>query len=104
VKFNISNFNIDYYSILDFKVKDFVFSADYQAITVEPFTTWYNAMNYYESINYIKEVYEDISKKNYIHFVISEENYKKLFETKAASQYMEFFQENYVKRREQASE
>ncbi len=104
VKFNISNFNIDYYSILDFNVKSFVFSADFTAITVEPFTTWYNAMNYFESINYIKEVYEDISKNNYIHFVISEKNYKKLFETKAASQYVEFFKEHYVKKREQASE
>lgn len=99
VKFNISNFNIDYYSILDFKVKDFVFSADYQTITVEPFSAWYNAMNYYESVNYVKEVYEGISKKDYVHFVISQDNYKKLFETKAVGQYLEFFEENYLEKR-----
>jgi tetratricopeptide (TPR) repeat protein len=99
VKFNLSNFNIDYYSILTFNVKDFVFSANYQMISVEPFTAWYNAMNYFESIEYIKEVYEGIPKQNYIHFVISEKNYKTLFESKAINQYLNFFDENYLKRR-----
>jgi tetratricopeptide (TPR) repeat protein len=99
VKFNISNFNIDYYSILTFNVKDFVFSANYQMISVDPFTAWYNAMNYYESIEYIKEVYEGIPKQDYVHFVISEKNYKILFETKAISQYLKFFENNYLKRR-----
>lgn len=99
VKFNISNFNIDYYSILTFNVKDFVFSANYQMISVDPFTAWYNAMNYYESIEYVKDVYEGIPKQDYVHFVISEKNYKILFETKAISQYLKFFEKNYLKRR-----
>lgn len=101
VKFNLSNFNIDYYSVLTFNVKDFVFKANYQMISVEPFSAWYNAMNYYESIEYVKEVYEGIPKKDYIHFVISEKNFKILFETKAITQYLKFFRENYIKRRQE---
>jgi tetratricopeptide (TPR) repeat protein len=99
IKFNLSNFNIDYYSVLTFKVKDFVFKANYQMVSVEPFSAWYNAMNYFESIEYVKEVYEGIPKQDYLHFVISEKNYKTLFESKAISQYLKFFEENYLKRR-----
>lgn len=99
VKFNIGNFNIDYYSILTFEVKSVVYSADYQMVTVEPFTAWYNAMNYYESVDYINEVFEEIADDNYVDFVISAENFKKLFETKATAQYLKFFEENYLKRR-----
>lgn len=99
IKFNLGNFNIDYYSMLTFTVKSMVYTADYQIVVVEPFTAWYNAMNYFESIDYINEVYEEIADENYVDFVISEENFKKLFETKATAQYLKFFNENYVKRR-----
>jgi len=56
-------------------------------------------MNYFESIDYINEVFEEIADENYVDFVISEQNLKKLFETKATTPYIKFFNENYVKRR-----
>lgn len=104
IKFNLSNFNIDYYSILNFNVDSYVYSANYQIITVKPFTAWYNAMNYFESVQYVNEVYEGISKKNYLHFVITADNYKKMLETKTAKQYLNFFKENYIEKRQQSEE
>ena len=101
IKFNLSNFNIDYYSILSFKVSDYIYSANYQLISVEPFSAWFNAMNYFESINYVDEVFASIPKKNYIQFVISKSNLQKLLKTKALNQYLVFFNKNYIKKREE---
>jgi tetratricopeptide (TPR) repeat protein len=101
VAFDLGNFNIDYYSMLTFDVQSAVYSANYQIVTVSPFTAWYNAMNYYESIDYINEVYQGISDDHYIDFAISKANFQKLMETKATAQYLKFFKKNYIERREE---
>jgi tetratricopeptide (TPR) repeat protein len=104
VAFDLGNFNIDYYSMLTFNVKSAVYSANYQIVMVSPFTAWYNAMNYYESIEYINEVYQGISDDHYIDFAISKANFTKLMETKATAQYLKFFMKNYIERREESDD
>jgi tetratricopeptide (TPR) repeat protein len=96
IMFKISNFNIDYFSMLDFKVSPVVLTADFQLITVKDFKNKQQALNYYESIVNVNEVFENVEESTYRHFVISIENFKTFFSNKRVGSYMKFFKENYI--------
>jgi len=97
LKFNLSNMNIDYFPMFEFEVVSELFSADINLISVRDFKDGHTAMNYYYSIIYVDEVYAGLTKLDYRQFVITEDNFKKLMETKAIITYFEFFEENYKK-------
>ena len=97
LKFNVSNMNIDYYPMFEFEVTSELFSADTDIITVRSFKDGHTSMNYYYSIIFVDEVYAGLTKLDYRQFVITEDNFKKLMDTKAIITYFEFFKENYMK-------
>ncbi len=98
IKFNISNMNIDYYPMFEFTVPSEFFSAESDLITVRSFKDSHTAMNYYHSVIFVDEVYSGLTNLDYIHFVISEANFKKLAETKSINTYMDFFKAQYLKK------
>lgn len=96
IMFRISNFNIDYYSMLDFNVSPVVLTADFQLVTVKDFNNKQQALNYYESIIEVNEVFEGVDEATFRHFVISVDNFKTLFADKRVAPYLKYFNENYL--------
>ena len=95
IKFNISNFNIDYYSFLDFKVSGLILTSKLEMITVKEYKGVQQAINYYESIINVGDIFKDISPDNYRYFIISADNYKTFYNDKSVANYMKFFKEKY---------
>jgi len=95
IMFKISNFNIDYFSVLDFNVSSVISTADFQLITVKDFKNKQQALNYYESILNVNEVFDGVDESTFRHFVISIDNFKTFFSDKRVGPYLKFFNENY---------
>lgn len=97
IKFNISNMNIDYYYMFEFNVDSEFFTTETDLITVKDYKDGHTAMNYYHSVIFVDEVFSDLTHSDYIQFVISEDNYRKLMETKSINTYFDFFKSSYLK-------
>ncbi len=95
VKFNLTNFNLDYFSYLDFDVSSVLLSANYTMIVVKKFKNMKMARNYLESVNIAGEVFEDIVSDAYREYLISDENFTKFYDDKNVSRYQKFFSRNY---------
>lgn len=95
VKFNVSNFNIDYYSYLDFTVESEFISTEFSVIAVRKFKNQNMAANYYESMFVANEVFEDLNKDSYRAYIISTENYAKFLGDKVILRYQRFFEANF---------
>lgn len=96
VKFNLSNFNIDYYDFLNFEVTSDLLSADYSLVTVTKFRNRNMVRNYFESIKVVGDIFEDIDSDAYREFMISDKNYKVFLEDKNLLRYEKFFNDNYL--------
>jgi tetratricopeptide (TPR) repeat protein len=97
VKFNLTNFNLDYYYFLEFNLESELLSADYSMVTVTRFKNRNMANNYFESVKIAGEIFEGIDKDAYREFVISRENYKVFLQDKNLLRYQKFFDDNYLK-------
>ncbi len=97
IKFNLSNFDIDYYDFLNFEVSDELLSADYTLVTVRKFKNRKMASNYFESIPVDGEVFSGIDGDAYREFLISKENYDIFLKDKNLARYQKFFNDNYLK-------
>jgi len=97
IKFNVSNFNLDYYSFLNFEVSSELLSADYSLITVKKFKNRNMANNYFESVKIAGEIFEDIDDDAYREFMISIDNYEVFLKDKNLLRYQQFFNDNYLK-------
>jgi tetratricopeptide (TPR) repeat protein len=95
IKFNLSNFNIDYYSFLDFEVLDEFISADYTAVVVKPFKNSLMAQNYLESVDYVETVFADMDEDAYRVFKISVSNFAKFVQDKNLLRYQKFYNTYY---------
>jgi len=96
IKFGISNFNIDYFSTLEFNVSSALLNNDFQFVTVKSFKNKNQAMNYYESISEFGDFFKNLDKGSYRHFIISSENFVKFYKDKNIANYYKFFKENYL--------
>ena len=94
VKFNLSNFNLDYYDFLNFEVNSILLSAKYSAISVTKFKNSKMASNYFESVLIAGETFDNLDKDGYRTYIISKPNYTKFLEDKNIPRYNKFF-ENY---------
>jgi len=96
LKFRISNFNVEKYDEDFFEVASTVLDEDMQIITVKNFTNKKVGMNYYQAITADPKVYEDMKDTDYRHFIISKDNYTRLYKNKNVFQYIQFFRDNYL--------
>ena len=96
IKFNISNFNLDYYSFLEFGVNSELLSADYTLIKVDKFKNSSMSTNYFESVEIAGEVFEEVVDDSYKEFIISKENYGIFKQDKNLMRYQKFFDDNYL--------
>ncbi len=96
LKFNIANFNIDNYSMIDFNVSAIVLDKDVQMITVKSFDNATQAVNYFNAIKDNSQVYANINSDNYDHFVISSDNYAAFYKDKDINKYLKYFIKHYL--------
>lgn len=96
IKFNLTNFNLDYYYFLEFNVNSELLSAEYTLINVQKFKNRSMSTNYFESIKIAGEVFEDIDEDTYKEFIISKENFEIFKQDKNLLRYQKFFDDNYI--------
>ena len=97
LKFRISNFNVEKYTEDFFEVSSTIFDEELQIVTVKNFKTKKEGMDYYKSVTADPKVYEGMKDTDYRHFVISKDNYARLYKNKNVFQYFQFFRDNYLK-------
>jgi len=97
LKFRISNFDVEKYNEEFFEVASAVLDEDLQVITVKNFNNKKEGMDYYRSITADPKVYEGMKDTDYRHFIISKDNYTRLYKNKNVFQYFQFFRDNYLK-------
>jgi hypothetical protein len=54
-------------------------------------------MDYFNSMLADPKVYEGLKDTDYRHFIISKDNYTRLYKSKNVFQYYQFFRDNYLK-------
>ncbi len=95
VVFNLRNFNLDYYSFLNFEVSNDLLSASYNLLKVMPFKNNKMARNYAESVVIAGEVFEDLPSDAYRTYMMTENNYKRLLEDKNIARFELFYDKYY---------
>jgi len=96
IAYDLRNFNLDYYDFLTFDVTTEMLSASYNVIKVTPFKNAKMVSNYYESVIISGEVFENIDSDAYRTYIMTEDNYKKLFEDKNIARFQQFFEAKYT--------
>ncbi|MCX6225868.1 MAG: hypothetical protein NTV01_14135 [Bacteroidia bacterium] len=97
LKFRISNFNVEKSDQDFYEVASSILDEELQIITVKNFTNKKDGMDYYQSITADPKVYEGMKDTDYRHFIISKDNYTRLYKNKNVFQYYQFFRDNYLK-------
>jgi hypothetical protein len=96
-KFRISNFNVEKFNEDFFEVSSTIFEEEMQIVTVKNFNGKKPGMDYYRSITADPLVFEGMKDTDYRHFIISKDNYTRLYKSKNVFQYYQFFRDNYLK-------
>ena len=96
IKFNLTNFNLDYFYFLEFDVLSELLSAEYTLIDVRKFKNRSMATNYFESIKIVGEVFEEIDVESFKEFIISKKNFEVFKQDKNLLRYQKFFNDNYL--------
>jgi tetratricopeptide (TPR) repeat protein len=97
LKFRISNFNVEKFDAEVFEVASSILEGDLQAITVKNFNNGKEGMSYFEAITADPAVFAGMKDTDYRQFLISKDNYTRFYKNKNVFQYIQFFQENYLK-------
>ncbi len=97
LKFRISNFNVEKYNEDFFEVASSVLDNELQVITVKNFGNKKAGMDYYQAITADPLVYEGMKDTDFRHFIITKDNYTRLYKNKNVFQYFQFFRDNYLK-------
>jgi tetratricopeptide (TPR) repeat protein len=96
IKFNLINFNLDYYSFLEFNVNSELLSAEYTLVDISTFKNKSMATNYLESIEVVGDIFDNTDNDAYKIFIISESNLKTFKTDKSILRYQKFFNINYL--------
>ncbi len=97
VKYELSNFNLEFFSLNQLKVSSVILNDDYQIVTVKSFDNAKAGMDYFKTIEVNQSFFEELSKMNYQHFVIHTDNFTTFFTDKDIDRYLRFFQKTYPK-------
>jgi hypothetical protein len=94
LKFNLSNFNIDNYPVLDFSITAVLLNNDYQLIIVKSMESKKIALNYYNNIlNYKDDIFKDYP--DYRHFMITASNYAVFYKDQDVDKYLKYFSKHF---------
>ncbi|HAF29841.1 MAG TPA: hypothetical protein DCG75_12425 [Bacteroidales bacterium] len=98
LKFNVINFNLDFYIQESYDIESKEFNEFFTIVTVKQFKNAQAGIEYYTKLKTEEErVFNDVKSSDYQYFIISEANLTKLSEEKTISDYLLFFNKNYQK-------
>jgi hypothetical protein len=100
LKFDLINFNLDYYLQKDYTTTSKTFNEHNTIISVKRFKDLKSIQEYYDIISKKEQrVFKDIDDKYYEYFYISVKNYPTLLEKKTIIEYLKFFKSKLVERK-----
>ena len=95
LKFDLINFNLDYFLQKDYTTSSQPFNEFFTAITIKRFENFESAQKYYELLSKKEErVFTQEEMDNYRYFFISVKNYVTLLDRKSIIEYINFFNEH----------
>lgn len=95
LKFNMINYNLDYFTNFNFEIEIKELNSKYALLLVKTLSSNKQALSYLELIEYNPEIYDGIDKIFTSKYVISLNNYKTLIEDKDVSKYLDFYEDMY---------
>lgn len=96
LKFNMINYNLDYFTNFNFEIEIKELGTKYAMLVVKSLSSNKLAMNYLELIEYNPEIFDGIDKIFTSKFIISFKNYQSLVQDKDLAKYMKFYDEYYL--------
>ena len=95
--FDLANFNIDYYTSIDFDVEEVRLNDDIQLVVVRSLSNKEEGLGYFGTILKHKEVFNTLKGVDFHYCLASSPNYRKIIEDQDLLQYLRFFVQNYSK-------
>ncbi len=97
LKFEVINFNLDYFLQKDYNTASQDFNEFYDIITVKKFEDYNTAKKYYELLSKREDrVFSEIVSNEYRYFFISVKNYLTLLDKKSIIEYINFFKDEAI--------
>ena len=97
LKFNIINFNLDFYIQETFEVENKEFNEFSTIVIIKQFKNTESGMEYYKKFKLERErVFKDVKSSEYQFFIISNTNLENLTKEKMVRDYLLFFRTNYT--------
>lgn len=93
--YDIANFNLDYYTSTDFDIDRVNLNPQTQLLVIREFPDKQEGLIYFRSIIRKRQVYKALNGKEYVNFIASSTNYRKILEDKDYLDYLRFFTKNY---------
>lgn len=98
LKFNVINFNLDFYIQESYDLENKELNEFSTIVTIKQFKNAEEGMAYYTKLNSERErIFADVKSSNYQLFIISEKNLTNLIKEKMVRDYLLFFNKNYRK-------
>jgi TolA-binding protein len=95
LKFDLINFNLDYFLQKDYNTSSQTFNEFFTAVTVKRFDNYEEVKNYYDLLSKKEDrVFTQEQMDDYRYFFISVKNYVTLLDKKSIIEYINFFNRN----------
>ncbi len=94
--FNIVNFNVDHFAMLDLDVGSEQFSSNYHIIRVDGLPDVKQALDYLRRFSVSEEVFRDVGRNDYSAFIISHENFSLFMKDRNIGSYLKYFETEYL--------
>jgi len=95
IKFNLTNYGVKMFPDKTFKIEQAVLKDSTVQLLVKVISGKTEAMKYFNGIKN-ENILKEIPSSDYVDFVITEENFKKMQKLKETSKYMKFFNSQYA--------
>lgn len=95
IKFNLYNYNFDFFSMFEFEIRSKALDEEHHLLYVESLEDKNQAMKYFNIIRAYPDVYKEFDTSQYHDFVITPDNFKILQGDKDFNRYIEFFNQIY---------
>ncbi|MGM0567184.1 MAG: tetratricopeptide repeat protein [Bacteroidota bacterium] len=96
-KVRLADHNKKFFKNEGLKVSSVVYSGNKQMVTISDFNNSTEAMTYFRSVAKSDYIFSNIEDHHFRHYVISSQNYPKLYKQKNITDYHVFFESTYLK-------
>lgn len=95
LKFDIANYNIDHYTMVDYDIETESLNEKLAFVIVRATEDKESALIYHRAIIRKAAVFKTLKDVDYLNFVISSTNYRTVLSEKSIADYLKFFVKNY---------